>query len=102
MHTYMDIDVASARMTEQGGGRSDYEYCASKSHTAALRVAASPGPRGLYITSSSCCQAAPREGVARVDSIHGKKTVVACICPGIALYGVFFPRENSLEKYYEN
>ena len=44
----MDIDVASAHVTKRGGGSSDYDYCASKSHTAALRVAASPGPRGLY------------------------------------------------------
>ena len=44
----MDIGGASARMTERGGGSSDYDYCARKSHTAALRVAASPGPRGLY------------------------------------------------------
>ena len=45
----MDIDVASARMTKRGGGSSDYDYCASKkSHTAALRVAASPGLRGSY------------------------------------------------------
>ena len=51
----MDIDVASARMIKRGGGSSDYDYCARKSHTAALRVAASPGPRGLYYTSSSCC-----------------------------------------------
>ena len=28
---------------------------------AALPVATSPGPRGLYYTSSSCCQAAPLE-----------------------------------------
>ena len=49
----MNIDVASAHMmTERGGGGSDYDYCARKSHTAELRVAASPGPRGLYHTSS--------------------------------------------------
>ena len=46
--TYMDIDVASARMTKREGGSSDYDKCARKSHTVALRVAASPGPRGLY------------------------------------------------------
>ena len=41
--------MASARMTKRGGGgSSDYDYCARKSHTTALRVAASPGPRGLY------------------------------------------------------
>ena len=28
-----------------------------------------------------------------------KKPVVACICPRIALFGVFFPREDSLKKY---
>ena len=44
----MGIDVASARMTKRGGGSSDCDYCTRKSHTAALRVAASPGPRGLY------------------------------------------------------
>ena len=44
----MDIDVASARMAKRGEGSSDYDYCARKSNTAALRVAASPGPRGLY------------------------------------------------------
>ena len=44
----MDIDVASASMTKRGGGGSDYVYCGS--HTAALRVAASPGSRGLYYT----------------------------------------------------
>ena len=27
-----------------------------------------------------------------------KKPVVACITPRIALFGVFFPREDSLEK----
>ena len=47
MHTYIYVDVASARMTKQGGGIGDYEYCARKSHTAALRVAASPGPPGF-------------------------------------------------------
>ena len=46
----MDIDVASARMTKRGGGSSYYDYCARKSHTAALRVAASPKPQRLY-----CC-----------------------------------------------
>ena len=35
----MNIDVASARMTKRGGGNSDHDYCARKSHTAALRVA---------------------------------------------------------------
>ena len=49
----MDLDVASARTTKRGGGSSDYDYCARKSHIAALRVAASPGPRGLYYTNSS-------------------------------------------------
>ena len=28
-----------------------------------------------------------------------KKPVVACIRPGFALFGVFSPREDSLEKY---
>ena len=59
----MNIDVASARMTKRGGGSGDFDYCgARKSHTAALRVAASPGPRGLHYTSSFCCSAAPLEG----------------------------------------
>ena len=44
--------MAIARMTKRGGGSSDYDYCARKSHTAALRVAASPGRRGFYYTSS--------------------------------------------------
>ena len=46
----MDIDVARARMTKREGGSSDYDYCARKCHTAKLRVAASPGRRGLYYT----------------------------------------------------
>ena len=45
--------MASARVTKRGGGSSDCDYCARKSHTAALRVAASPGPRGLHYTGSS-------------------------------------------------
>ena len=43
--TYMDIDVASARMTKWEGSSSDYDYCARKSHTAAVRVAASTASR---------------------------------------------------------
>ena len=35
---------------------------------AAFRATTSPGPRGLYYTSSSCCRAAPLEG-------GGKQTV---------------------------
>ena len=42
--------MASASMTKRGGGGSDYDYCARKSHTAALQVAASPGSQGLYCT----------------------------------------------------
>ena len=37
--------MASARMTKRGG--SDYDYCARKSHTAALRVAASTASRAV-------------------------------------------------------
>ena len=40
--------MASGRMTKRGGGSSDYDDCARKRHTAALRVDASPGPQGLY------------------------------------------------------
>ena len=37
--------------------------------------------------------------VVIVDSIHGSnQSVVACIRPHIALFGVFFPRKDPLEK----
>ena len=54
--------MASARMTNRGGGSSDDEYCGRKSHTAALRVAASPVLRVFNHTSSSCCLAALLKG----------------------------------------
>ena len=52
-------------MTERGGGSSDYDSRDDRKnhiHVAALRVAASPGPRGWYYTSRSYCLAAPLEG----------------------------------------
>ena len=36
---------------------------------------------------------------SRQYDIPGKNQRVACIRPGIASFGVFFPREDSLEKY---
>ncbi len=43
--TYMDVHVASGRMTKTRGGVSGYDYSPVKINTAALRVAASSGPR---------------------------------------------------------
>ena len=42
----MNVDVASARMTKRGGGSSDYDYCARKSHTQHCECLR---PRGLEV-----------------------------------------------------
>ena len=92
----MDIDVASARMTRRGGGNNNYDYCARKKHTAALRVSASPEPRGCIIQVPLVKL---RHSVVVSRQYPRKKPVVACIRPSIALCGVFSPVEDSLEKY---
>ena len=90
--------VASARMTKRGGGgSSDYSYCAKRSYTAALRVAASPGPRGDIIQVPPVVKLRHSKVVVS-RQYPRKKPVVACTRPGIALLFVFSSGEDSLEK----
>ena len=51
IHIWISTWQANAKL-KRGGGSSGYDYCPRKIHTAALRVAASPGPRGWSYTSS--------------------------------------------------
>ena len=86
----MDIDVSSARMTKRGGGSSDYDYCARKSHTQHCEWLRPRGLEGCII------QVPPVVKLRHAKVVLGrqyprKKLVLACIRPRIALFGVFFP-----------
>ena len=92
--------MASARMTKRGG-----EVVAMITNTAPEKATHQHcewlRPRGL---EGCIIQVPPDVKLRHAKVVEGrqcppKKPVVACIRPRIALFGIFFRREDSLEKY---
>ena len=96
----MDIDVASARMTKRGGGSSsDYDICARKPTQHHCEWLRPRGVEGCIIQVPLLVVKLRHAKVVVSRQYPRKKPVVTCIRIRIALFGVFFPREDSLGKY---
>ena len=92
----MGIGVASARMTKRGGSSNTITAPekATQQHCEWLCLR---GLEGCVIQVPPVVKLRHAKVGVSIQCPR-KKPVVACIRPRIALFGDFFPRENSLEK----